>query len=238
MRKNGFTLVEILISAGLLALLMTGIMLAFRGGSESFNTGNWRILTQKRVQMFLARFKDNLEKANHAVQILPDGNAGNSEEMPIFINKRWRNVQADCSLSVPTGVMWFSITKPFTAAQAALNVTESKGKWSGVSLICNNRVLTLRRTSDQVAYNSPVAAPKSIPADAAHFEADGANVQFVEQLQDVESMRINTVQTVDGTTIEVILTMRRYVNDKPQEASIRESCICKLLRPNHTITEL
>jgi len=233
MRKTGFTLVEILVSAGLLAMLMTGIMMAFRGGSDSFNTGNWRIQSQKRAQMFLSRLKENLEKANYAVQIQAD--AGTPEEMPVFINSQWRNKDADCNLAAPTGVMWFSITKPYTAAQPNLNISEATGKWSGVSLLCQNRVLSLRRTTDVSAYNSPVAAPKSMPI-GGHFESDGGEVQFAEQLADVELMRINTTQNVDGTIIEVILQIRRYVNNRPQDAWIRESCVCKLLLPDHTVT--
>lgn len=235
MRKTGFTLVEIMVSAGLLAMLMTGIMMAFRGGSESFNTGNWRIQSQKRAQVFLARFRENLEKANYAVQIRPDGNAGNPEQMPVFINNRWRNVEADCSLAVPTAVMWFAITKPYTAAQANLNITESMGRWSGISLQCQNRVLTLRRTTSVGTYNSPLAAPKSMPL-GGRFVADAAGVQFVEKLEDVETMRINTRQTVDGTIVELIVQLRRYLNNKPQAAFLRETCVCKLLLPDHTIT--
>ncbi|HOY67635.1 MAG TPA: prepilin-type N-terminal cleavage/methylation domain-containing protein [Candidatus Ozemobacteraceae bacterium] len=233
MKTRGFTLIEVLVSAGLLGLLLTGVMMAFRGGSESFNTGNWRIQSQKRAQVFLTRLKENLEKANYAVQI--QGDAGTPEQMPVFINRLWHNAEADCGTSAPTAVMWFSITKPYTAAQANLNIAETRGRWSGVSLQCQNRVLTLRRTTSDTAYNTPLAAPKSMPV-GGRFEPDAASVEFFEQLQDVESLRVNTRQTVDGTIVEVIVQMRRYVGGRPQQAWIRETCVCKLLLPDHAIS--
>ncbi|MFZ2960277.1 MAG: prepilin-type N-terminal cleavage/methylation domain-containing protein [Candidatus Ozemobacteraceae bacterium] len=233
MKISGFTLVEVLISAALLAMFMSGVMLSFKGGSDSFNTGNWRIQSQKKAQIFLVRLKENLGKANYAVQILSGGNSAGRQNMPLFINKRWHNVEADCKTSA--AVMWFSITKPYMEAQTSLNLPESRGKWSGISLYCQNRVLTLRRTGNITTLNAPFGAPISIPAGP--FDPDGVQASFEEKLPDVELMQINHKQNVDGTSVEVILKMRRYINNKPQEVWIKESILCKLLLPDHTITE-
>lgn len=234
MRKTGFTLVEIMISAGLLAFFLTGVMLFFRGGSSSFNTGNWRIQSQKMAQMFLVRLKENLEKANYAVQILTDGNASQRQTMPLYINKRWLNTEATCK--VDAAAMWFSITKPYTQGQTSLNVTEKRGRWSGVGLTCRNRVLTLKRSGSITELNNPFGAPLSLPAGP--FDAEGREVSFNDSLPDVDSMRINTTQTANGTTVEVILVLRRYLNNQPQETTVRESILCRLLLPDHSILEL
>ena len=232
MKKSGFTLVEVLISAALLAMFMSGVMLSFRGGSDSFNTGNWRIQTQKKAQIFLTRLKENIEKANYAVTITAGGNSA-SQPMDLAVSPRWHNKVASCTVSA--GALWFAITKPYVAAQPALNVGLSRGKWSGVSLYCQNRVLTLRRTGDSTVHNAPFAAPYANPGGL--FDAEGAQACFQETLPDVETLRINTTQNADGTSVEVILQMRRYINNKPQEVWIKESILCKLLLPGHSIVE-
>ncbi|MBI3037468.1 type II secretion system protein [bacterium] len=67
--KQAFTLIEVIISVGIFAMLMTAVIYTFKGGSDSFSSGNWRVQTQKKAQGFLLQLKENLEKANYAIQI-------------------------------------------------------------------------------------------------------------------------------------------------------------------------
>ncbi|MFZ5950464.1 MAG: PulJ/GspJ family protein [Candidatus Rifleibacteriota bacterium] len=72
-KKTGFTLVEILIAAGVLSLFITGVFSFYRMGSRMFVAGSWRLQKQKEAERFLNTLKERIEQAANASGINPAG---------------------------------------------------------------------------------------------------------------------------------------------------------------------
>ncbi len=62
-RKNGVTLVEIMIAAGVLALLLLVGFRVFRGFSQSFQKGSWSLNTQNQLRNALTFVREEMQKA-------------------------------------------------------------------------------------------------------------------------------------------------------------------------------
>ncbi len=70
---SGFTLVEVLIAAGVLSLFLTGLISFYRMGSRMFVTGSWKQQKQKECERFLTILKERIEQASNASRIKPSG---------------------------------------------------------------------------------------------------------------------------------------------------------------------
>lgn len=82
--RAGFTLVEIIISAGLLTMLMSGAFMLFRSGSRSFTQGSWRSQEQKNAQIFMAELERELGQASpRMVRVRSDGTNTSDLDTPI-----------------------------------------------------------------------------------------------------------------------------------------------------------
>lgn len=111
-QKTGFTLVEILISAAILSLFLSGLFTFYRMGSRMFVTGSWKLQKQKEAERFLSVLKERIEQASNASAIDPAGAAGaqlvEAESPFVMVNN-------NTALADPDDVkrlMLFSICKP------------------------------------------------------------------------------------------------------------------------------
>ena len=243
--KSGFTLLELMIATGLLAMFFTFLFRTFTSGSESFNAGTWRVSKQKEAQQFLGRLKELLEKANYADSIGADGDIGtNYATMPIYINNLWRNVSGPC-LTTNQAVMYFGIADPFISAQTNIGQAGQRGKWTGVSMLCQNGKLTLRRLGVWNTHNQPFNnAPADTHPPPGNFDDGIPNSNVHIELTDVAtlafaiSVATNTYATATGTMINVTIQCARMRNGVVTNAVVTESVRAKLLKNSHAILPL
>jgi len=167
MRRNaGFTLVEILISAGILSLFLGAAFLIFRSGSRSFITGSWRTHEQKAVQIMLGELARELEQSTpNMLRVNADGTNVSILDTPVYINDiiySFNGVpkNADMNLSKWTCLMVFGITRPYYEANATFSTPIVPGKWSGVSLWARRRVLRVLRTGNPTLFGT---TPDTMP---------------------------------------------------------------------------
>jgi len=240
--RSAFTLMEAIVSIGILAMFFTFLFKTFQQGSDSFNAGSWRIGKQKEAQTFMARLKEVLEKANYADKVGPDGDIGvRSQALPIYINSNFFNRVASVA-GVNAPIMFLSICEPYIDAQPKLNLPQKLGTWTGVSLICQNRRLVLKRTGSWSEFNSPFAAPADEhPNPDGCFNDGRAGANFNVDITDVNDFGIfvttatDTVDIATGTIIEARIGLSRLRNNQPTAATVNEMVKAKLLKNSHLI---
>ncbi|MBI3038894.1 prepilin-type N-terminal cleavage/methylation domain-containing protein [bacterium] len=243
---KGYTLIEVLIAISLFAMFFTFLIKTFSSGSDSFNTGSWRLTKQKEAQIFLGRLKDLLEKANYAERVGPDGDIGTTfQAMPIYVRRvdpsRGFFQQEESCSSIDTPVMYFSISEPYIAAQPELNIPEKKGTWTGVTIHCKNNMLTLKRTSNWNDIGAPFNAYTDTHPDVTWFLDGKAQVNVNTDIDNVTALGIYLNVATDaadigtGTTIIVEMELSQFKGNKPTNAKMRESLKAKLIRTNHEV---
>ncbi|MGM0600304.1 MAG: type IV pilus modification PilV family protein [Candidatus Rifleibacteriota bacterium] len=63
--KKGFTLIEIIIAAGVLALFMTGLFSLYRGGSKLSNATIWAQRTINKLKLACRQINDSIKKSTY-----------------------------------------------------------------------------------------------------------------------------------------------------------------------------
>lgn len=113
-RLRGFTLVEILIAAGVLSMFIGGVFSFYRMGSRMFTAGSWRLQKQKEAERFLSVLKDRIEQASNASGINPAATpqlvVANTRFVTVKNNTKVENITSDSRL------MLFSVCKPDLSA--------------------------------------------------------------------------------------------------------------------------
>ncbi len=245
-RKNGVTLVEILVATGVLAMFMTSIFYTFRSGSESFSSGTWRVQSQKKLQMFLTRLRDYLEKANYANEIAPNG-VNDPEELPIYLsslafdtNNDGKDVMFKCR-GKNLDLLFCAVTEPYRAAQADFGVLEKNGSWLGVGVLCRNDQLILKANGNWDTFAADCSPPAEIrPANLARFPGR-VGMNNILRLDDIESIHFSRptsgVAIADkvSSSLKVKITLRRYRGGKPTESFVTEEIGIRLIERNHTV---
>lgn len=227
-------MVEILIASAILAALMASVFIIFRSGSESFNSGSWRIQNQKLLQGFLARLRDYLEKANYAHVIGSQGGLS-QQKLPICINSN----ALDKEMAVRgtnTDIMFFSVTESAKDGQADYGIAPTAGSWLGVALLCRDDKLILKADGNWDQFASGCSPPAEIrPADLAKFPARASmNANIV--LNDIESILISKPNTTttdkESGHMKIRITLRRYQGANPTNSFITEEIGVKLIEVN------
>lgn len=111
--QKGFTLVEVLIAAGVLSMFIGGVFAFYRMGSTMFQAGSWRLQKQKEAERFLNILKERIEQASNATYIDPAGDPPITEAKAKFLALN-DGVQVSFSASESDGerLMLFSVCKP------------------------------------------------------------------------------------------------------------------------------
>ncbi|GEM_PF-1884038 len=234
LQRSAVTLVEILIASAILSALMVSVFLMFRSGSESFNSGSWRIQNQKLLQGFLARLRDYLEKANNA-NIIGSGGGLGTQKLPICIN----NNILDKELMVRgtnTDIMFFGVTESYKEGQADYGIAPTNGSWLGVALLCRGDKLILKANGDWNQLANGCAPPAEIrPADLTKFPARiGMDTHMT--LSDIESIFISKPGILntdkESGSMKIRITLRRYNGNIPTGSFITEEIGVKLIEIN------
>lgn len=220
-RPHGFTLVEILIGCGLLALFLTGAFAIYRSGSESFLLGNWKLQAQKEAQRFLAMLAADLAQANKVVVIEAE-NAVVVASTPIHITSSGFSEEGAAFVPVNvrtaawTPLVFFSISRP--CVRASIFSPARAGRWKGVSLWAMDGKILYTRTGDPNAFSTTPAnlpgpvvdyRPPSLGA-GSDFESAPATEDFRNiVLEDVESIGFQRkVRSAEEGKSESVLHIR------------------------------
>lgn len=109
-KNSAFTLVEILIAAGVLSIFLTGVFAFYRMGSRMFVAGSWRLQKQKEAERFLNLLKERIEQASNATGINPS-----ADPQLVVVNAPFVTVRNNTYVANPvadTRLMLFSVCKP------------------------------------------------------------------------------------------------------------------------------
>ena len=235
----GVTMIELLVATTVLAMLLTAVFSVFRSGSRSFSSGSWRIQNQKLLQVFLARLKDYLEKANYAHEIGKDGNLA-KQELPICINKNALGKDLNVR-GTNTDLLFFGVTESYKQGQPDYGVPTKNGSWLGVGLFSRGSKLILKAEGDWDKFAADCAPPAEIrPADQVKFPGRN-NMEINISLDDVESVTIGKPTTVSAEKenghMKIKVTLRQYEGSKPTESFISEEIGVSLIEPNPSVQE-
>ena len=194
---KAFTLVEILVATSVLSLFMLSVFGIYEYSRSGFETGSWRLQSQKSAQTFLMRLKDLLERSNHAYAVAPSGDTQRVADRPTVLNEAWFNQVATATNH---GILYFSIISPYVPEQADLGQTERKGTWKGVGLDCKNKTLRLYMTGNWD--DMPAHTPADVGSpDLARFEFGHTEGDFAISLNDVAEIGIFATQATQTTDI-------------------------------------
>lgn len=206
--KKAFTMVELVIATGLLSLVIVSAFSLSSSSNKSFEAGSWRINTQKEAQRFLLRFKETIERANHANMVAGDASVtrvGGARN--ITIASPWFNKVAS---STNSAILFASSSVPARAASPELGAPAKNGIWKGISLECFDKTLAFYQTGNwnNMLPSTPLSAGS---ADVARFELNNTTGDFTVTLGDVDSLGIfvqTATDSVDLNRPEMLLSLR------------------------------
>jgi len=195
--RKAFTLVEILVATGVLSLFMISVFSVYEYSRAGFETGAWRLQSQKNAQTFLMRLKDLLERSNHAYAVAPNGDTQRVADRPTVLNEAWYNKVAAVTNN---GILYFSITSPYVPEQADLGQAERKGAWKGVGLDCKDNTLKLYMTG--IWNEMPAHTPVDVGSpDLNRFEFGHTEGDFSISLNDVAEIGVFAAKATQTTDI-------------------------------------
>lgn len=251
--KKGFTLIEIMIAAGLLTLFMTGAFSIYRSGSKAFVAGSWRLEEQKRLQTFLAALSRDLSMANPGLlRIESDGTQNNVIGTPVYINNSMFRLNG-APVFMPTNtanwtcLMAFSISYPFVDANATFSTPISYGRWSGVSVWARARKIKYIRTGDPISFSN---VPAMLPGAVVGFPGPaivGAGLDFVQDPElnrnitydlSLEQMAVVATGT-DLLTLggfEIICRSARYEGGVRTDADLTQGIVVRIASQTNVVT--
>jgi len=237
---KGYTLVEILVAAGILSAFMVTIFLMFRQLTNSYRVGEWKASRQKEIQILLATLKEDLEKANSAYIIRSSGEASLvAPQINININALAFNPLETGNKKLESNtanqpVAYFAIIKSAVEASAYSELTS--GKWQGCSLVLTARRLTYQRTGDYTRHTTvPVAlpgaiftAPDSGVAVGGMFEPNTSN-DFFNRIDDVSNISFFLIEDGEKRALKIVVECVLLNNSLPA-SNFTESTVARLMR--------
>lgn len=151
--SHGFTLVEILVAAGVFALFLTSLFTLYRMGSQMFASGSWKLQKQKESEMFLNNLKERIEQASNPVDIDATGNMDEgSSNLGAFTGQHSGRIIAGINtIDSPTRLLAFVISKPAIANETGLllyNILRAVPQTGGSGLLRLELLSTININSD------------------------------------------------------------------------------------------
>ncbi|HOT30292.1 MAG TPA: prepilin-type N-terminal cleavage/methylation domain-containing protein [Candidatus Ozemobacteraceae bacterium] len=237
--RSGFTLIEVIIAAGLLSIFLIGVFNLYRSGSNVFRSGNWRMVTQKQMQLTLQQIREDLERANNATCFLPTGIA--SEVLPVYLRRSCTVLGSEptqlTSITPSQLLLYASITTPNTET-SSVAATKAKGTWMGIALYGGTNSLRYVRksnpdtepppSSDNITNYKPSGGVGSTASftgalsDAIHKLID--NPSFIEGVSSIGF----SYQTGERTTVTILLRSTSQIPGQPV-TTVEERVTAKLL---------
>lgn len=235
--RHGFTLIEIMIAAGILAALLLVFFGIFRSSTGQFQAGSWRHLAQKRAQVFLTQLRTLIEQANHPFVMEP-GNQRIDADQPIYLHSSFNgNDLVTLSGQPAGGIMFFSVSTvaekapPAGAGMASLlQIADQQGSWAGVALshqpADGSQQLLLIHSGQTADLGTNLAMPYDCPG-TGNFQrlADGGTRMLLE---DVEAIKITRPSDNATGPIEIHVELAKVIQGR--KVSFTETI---LTRPVH-----
>ncbi len=111
---RGFTLIEILVAAGIFTLFFWGAYALYRSGTDMFITGSWKLSKQKDAQRFLTVLKERLEMTSRPTRIDPSGttDATRIASVPTFVYLTPTPTGQVLFSEAPKNLLAFTLCKP------------------------------------------------------------------------------------------------------------------------------
>ncbi|OGK06145.1 MAG: hypothetical protein A2W80_15415 [Candidatus Riflebacteria bacterium GWC2_50_8] len=252
-KNKGFTLIEIMIAAGLMSLFMTGVFMLYRSGSKAFVAGSWRLDEQKRLQNFLGALSRDIGMASPGLlRIESDGSHNIVINTPFYINSNLLSFNSP-PVFMPTNtadwtcLLAFSISYPYIDANATFSTPISYGRWSGVSVWTKNRKIKYVRTGDPVTFSD---VPAMLPGAVVGFPDPaivGAGLDFLPDPElsrnitydlSLEQMAIvatgTDLMTLGG--FEITCRSARYEGGTRTEADMLQSIVVRIASQTNVVT--
>lgn len=111
--KLAFTLVEVLVAAGIFSLFCVGLFSFYRMGSNIFVKGSWKLRKQKEAERFLAAVKERIEQTSNATVIDPAAaNQIETNDASFVTLNNGSTIGSSTPVTSNTRLMIFSVCKP------------------------------------------------------------------------------------------------------------------------------
>jgi len=248
--KVAFTLVEILIASGLLALFITGTFTLYRSGSKHFIVGSWRAEEQKIIQTLSSVLSKDLSQASSDLfSISADGNCNSLLNTPIYINKKMYSKDSTPKFMNVSENKWqcllaFSVSHPHI--EASVFNSETIGTWSGITLWGKEGKIRYQRTANPEAFSSE---PSNLPAtiigfpsapmlaSGQRFNPNPNNNRTHTYKTSIEEIAViaKGENTEAPDSLEFIIKSIRRENDKKTESEVTQNILVKLASQTATI---
>lgn len=105
---KGFTLVEVLVAAGILMLFMGGVFGFYQMGGKMFNSGSWRQSTQKEAEVLFAQLHQSLSSVVVASTI---DNTKKLTTYPTSLGYLKGTLNMDTNPSLPKVILAYPVVK-------------------------------------------------------------------------------------------------------------------------------
>ncbi len=221
-RRKGFTVVEIMVAAGILSLFMVGVFQLYRSGTQSFLLGSWKTRAQKDAQMFLEELRTIMEVSGNAL-VFRDTVIDPPLLLPVHLHSGANNTPLP--IAGLNGLVGFANMVTPCTLYSSLAPDRLPGTWVGAVLSAENGSLLLQTYVDPS--QMPAQAMGWAPALGGDFvAAPASSLRTSRVLRDVEFLEVQQV-TVDGKIQLLIrVTMRR----PDQETRVVQEVRANLLR--------
>lgn len=221
-RRNGFTVIEIMVATGILSLFMVGVFQLYRSGSQSFLLGSWKTRAQKDAQLFLEEMRSILEISGNAL-IFRDAVIDPPLQLPIHLHSG----ASDSTLLISEfngEVAFANLVTPCTL-YSGLAPARLPGTWVGAVLTAENGSLNLR------TYNDPSLMPAqsmtwALALGGDFVPAPDTGLRVPRTLRDVELLEIQQEAVNDRIQLLIRVTLRR----PEQETRVVQEVRANLLR--------
>lgn len=113
-KKMAFTLVEVIVAAGIFSVFCVGLFSFYRMGSNMFVKGSWKLRKQKEAERFLAVLKERIEQTSNATVIDPSASNQIMTGKADFVTLNNGTVINAKDVGAPekARLMMFSVCKP------------------------------------------------------------------------------------------------------------------------------
>ena len=220
MKKNGFTLAEVIISCGILSLFMVGVISLYTSGGKAGNTTMWLQTATNQLKLAARQINTSIQKSSYPSKIVYPSDIIKSEQNNFKVRYK-----ANTTVS-GTETNFLIVTEAIPAKTGGLEGDVNAQLFYHVFSLGTNGDLIYYRYKDS-------AAPSLITTSFTRTVPNGTNIEYKTKLvKDVESIVCKKVDNDrNDSPLEVTITCHM-----PRSKTIRSEKAIGV--PNVQIAEL